>query len=234
MISPIEILFTGQTLDKEIVEDIPNGFHIDHLPFIETIPTRDLKNIEALQKISNQKAVLVITSSIAAEWTNGIIQHIPDWSIACMEGKTVEVLKQKKWDDLIKYKAENSLTLAEQIVSNTSKEQPIYYLGSNLRLEHLPYFLREQGYTIHEIEAYQTKYIIQPIQKKYNAIAFLSPSGVKSFFTQHSIDETTSLFAIGHTTGQSLKEISNMEVIISPLVNQKALFNTIYNYYQLI
>ncbi|MDP3392968.1 uroporphyrinogen-III synthase [Sediminibacterium sp.] len=234
MINPIQILFTGQTLDKEIVKDIPNGFHIDHLPFIETIPTRDQKTIEALQTISNQKAVLVITSPIAAEWTNGIIQHIPDWSIACMEGKTEGVLKENNWEDLIKYKADNSLTLAEQIASNTSKEQPIYYLGSNLRLEHLPYFLREQGYTLHEIEAYQTKYVIQPIQKKYNAIAFLSPSGVKSFFNQHAIDESTSLFAIGDTTGQSLQEISNKEVIISPLVNQKALFNTIYNYYQLI
>lgn len=234
MINPIQILFTGQSLDKEILQNIPNGFEVDHLPFIETIPTSDQKNIEALQKISSQKAVLVITSSIAAEWTSGIIQHFPNWSIACMEGKTVEVFKQKKWDDLIKYQAENSLKLAEQIISNTSKEQPMYYLGSNLRLEHLPNFLREKGFTVHEIEAYQTKYIIQPIQKKYNAIAFLSPSGVKSFFKQHAIDESTSLFAIGDTTGQSLQEISNKEVIISPLVNQKALFNTIYNYYQLI
>lgn len=232
--SSIQILFTGQQLEKDITDNIPNGFIIDEVPFIETELSTDTITIESLKNLANQNAVVVITSQIAVDWLAKNIITVPNWSIACMKGETQKSLCDKGWGGLVQQTANNGLKLAMEIALHIPVGTTIHFLGSRQRLATLPNYLLGQGYKVNELIAYTTLAKKQVLQKKYDAVVFLSPSAVNSFFEQNTLDANMRIFAIGQTTANAVKKLSNNELIISKDTSQLELFNTIYNYYQTI
>jgi len=230
----IQILFTGQHLEKEIAASIPKNIVIEALPFIQTKLSKDLITIEALSVLAKHNAFVVITSQVAVDWVTENIATIPNWTIACMKGQTQKALSDKGWGGLVQYTASNGVELAKQIASYVPKSTTIHFLGSNQRLATLPDYLKEKGFSVNEFIAYTTIAKQQAIQKQYSSIVFLSPSAVNSFFDQHSIGPEVVLFAIGQTTAAAVQKRSNNELIVSEGVSQSELFKTIYNYYQAI
>ena len=232
--NPIQILFTGQHLEKEIVNAIPQNFAIDALPFIQTKLSKDPISLEALSVIAKHNAFVVITSQIAVDWVTENIKAVPNWTIACMKGQTQKALSDRGWGELVQYTASNGLELAKQIASYVPKSTTIYFLGSNQRLATRPDYLKEKGFSVNEFIAYTTIAKQQVINKQYDGIVFSSPSAVNSFFDQHTIGTNVVLFAIGQTTATAIQKRTNNAVIISESVSQSELFKTIYNYYQAI
>ncbi len=234
MHNSIQILFTGQHIEKEVVKSIPQKWVIDAFPFIETIYSADPITLHAIHELSKHNAFVVITSQVAADWVTENIGFVPNWTIACMKGQTQKALSDKGWGALVQYTASNSLELAKQIASYIPKATTIHFLGSNQRLANLPDYLQEKGFVVNEIVAYTTDAKQQILTKQYDGIVFLSPSAVNSFFNQHAIENKVVLFAIGETTAKAIQKRSQNEVVVSEGVSQTELFQTIYNYYQAI
>lgn len=232
MHNPIQILFTGQSIEKGIIEKLPSHLIVDTIPFIETNLSTDTKALEALQQLVNQNAFVVVTSQIAVNWFKENIKTIPKWRIACMKGQTQKALGDLGWGKLIQYTATNSLELAKAIASNVPKSNIITFVGSNQRLANLPNYLEKQNFSVKELVAYTTKAKYQEIDKQYDAIIFLSPSAVNSFFDHYSIEAQVKLFTIGQTTSEAIYKRTNNESIVSDGTSQSELFNTIINYYQ--
>ncbi len=232
MHNPIQILFTGQSIEKGIIEKLPSHLIFDIIPFIETNLSVDEESIDALQQLVNQNAFVVVTSQIAVNWLRENMTIIPNWSIACMKGQTEKALVDLGWGKLIQFTAKNSLELAKAIASNVPKSNIITFVGSNQRLANLPNYLENQDFSVKELVAYTTIAKYQEIDKQYDAIIFLSPSAVNSFFDHYSIGAQVKLFAIGQTTSEAIYKRTNNESIVSDGTSQSELFNTIINYYQ--
>lgn len=234
MHNSIQILFTGQQLDQEIVQTNSQNFVIDVLPFIETVLSTQTQATDAVKALAKQNVLVVLTSQIAVDWVTENIAIVPNWSIACMKGQTQKALSDKGWGALVHYTASNSLELAKQIAAHVPKSTTIHFVGSNQRLASLPTYLHQKGFIVNEMIAYTTIAKQQSINKQYNCMVFLSPSAVNSFFDQHTINNEVILFAIGQTTADAIKIRSHNEVVISEGVSQIELFKTIYKYYQTI
>lgn len=234
MHNSIQILFTGQHLEKEMINALPEKWNIDAFPFIETNISTDFNSLEKLNKLGQETALVVITSQIAVDWVTKNIATPPNWTIACMQGQTQKVLTDKGWGKLVQHTANNSLELAKKIEASIPKSTTVHFLGSNQRLENLPKFLNEKGYMVNEMIAYTTISKKQIINKQYDGIVFLSPSAVDSFFNQHTIKEEVILFAIGQTTASAIQKNSNNKIVVADGVSQSELFKTIFNYYKAI
>lgn len=234
MHNKVQILFTGQHLEKEIINSIPSNMVVDALPFIETVHSTDTNTLEQLNHLLQHKAMVVFTSQIAVSWVAKNSTVIPNWNIACMEGQTKKALIDIGWGDLIIHTANNGIELAKQIASNTTSSTVIHFVGSNQRLANLPNYLNKSGYQVNELVAYFTTAKYQEIDKQYDAIIFLSPSAVNSFFDFYSIGEKVKIFSIGNTTAEAVYKRSNNEIIVSEEASQIDLFNKIINYYQAI
>ncbi len=230
----IQILFTGQHLEKEMINTLPENWTLDKLPFIETHLSNDSNSLEKLSTLAQETAIVVITSQIAVDWATKNIAIPPNWTIACMQGQTQKALNDKGWGKLIQHTANNSLELAKKIEASIQNYTTIHFLGSNQRLENLPKFLNEKGYNLNEMIAYTTISKQQIITKQYDGIVFLSPSAVYSFFNQHAINEKVILFTIGQTTAAAIQKNSKNKVVVADGVSQSELFKTIINYYQAI
>lgn len=232
MAKSIEILFTGQAIDMGIEEKLPSNLSLDTIPFIETTLNNDFKTLEKLKNLENQDALVVITSQIAVNWLKKNIESIPKWRIVCMKGQTQKALINLGWEALIEYTDSNSLEIAKKIATNIPRYTTINFVGSNQRLANLPDFLEREGFKVNELIAYTTVGKYQEIEKQYDAIIFLSPSAVNSFFEHYSIGEKVLLFAIGQTTANAISKKTNNKTIVSTGTSQSELFKTIINYYQ--
>jgi uroporphyrinogen-III synthase len=228
----IQILYTGQAIEKGIEENIPKNLAIDTIPFIETALSTDLNTLEELHNLERENAFIVVTSQISVSWLKKNIKSVPNWSIACMKGQTQKALVELGWEALIQYTDTNSLEIAKKIALNTPKSTTINFVGSNQRLANLPDYLKKEGYQVKELIAYTTTEKYQEIEKQYDAIIFLSPSAVNSFFEHYSIGEQVTLFAIGQTTADAVSKKTRNKIIISNGNSQLELFNTIINHYQ--
>lgn len=232
MHNKIQILFTGQHLEKEIANTIPLNIVVDELPFIVTQHTTDTNILDQLNNLIQHKEFVVFTSQIAVDWVTKNSTVIPKWDIACMEGQTQKALIDLGWGALISHTANNGTELAKKIASSVPKSTIINFIGSNQRLANLPNYLNNQGFSVKELVAYTTTAKYQDIDKQYDALIFLSPSAVNSFFDFYSISENVKIFSIGQTTAEAVHNRTKNETIVSDGVSQKDLFNKIINYYQ--
>lgn len=228
----INLLFTGQKLDLGINEELPEQFKITSLPFIKTEYSTNKHLIEQVNLIVESNAQVIITSNIAAKWLIQNSSKIPNWSIACMTGKTQEAFTLKNWEQLIVLTDQQSESLAEKIEKRFSKSEKVYFITGDRHLDTIPLYLSKKGFDIETIITYFTKEVDQEISEEYDGIIFLSPSAVKSFFRQNKISIKVPLFAIGETTGSALKRNVCNPVITSPKPTQKILFHTIQQFFK--
>ena len=228
----IKILFTGHRFDSSVLLEKPSNIEIEVIPFIETKLSEEIFQIEQLIYISQLETTVIVTSQNSVEWIQNHIKIIPNWKIACTEGRTLEKLIEIGWGHLVQSKATNGLDLAKKIIQNNIQE--VYFFCSHKRLEQLPVYLNSLGCKVQEITAYYTYYLSQKINKKYDGIVFLSPSAVESFFEKNKIPINIQIFAIGSTTCAAIKEFCMNPIYISEIPEQKNLFNYLYKYFQTI
>lgn len=228
----INLLFTGQELDEYILEELPAKFNVSVLPFIKTELLVNKQLIEQLNFIIETETQVIITSNVAARWITKYAAYVPKWRIACMTGKTQNILVTNKWENLIVLTDQKSELLAENVEKVFSKSQKVYFITGDRHLNIIPLYLSKKGFDIETIITYHTKEVEQNMEVNYDGIIFLSPSAVKSFFRQHKISIEIPLFAIGETTATALKKIVFNPIITSSKPTQKILFHTIQQFFK--
>nr|WP_262696832.1 uroporphyrinogen-III synthase [Chryseobacterium sp. 3008163] len=107
----------------------------------------------------------------------------------------------------------NAETLSKFIIDNCVHEKFIHFCG-NLAIDVLDNNLPLQNISYKKVTVYKTEELNPVIPEKYHAIVFFSPSGVRSFAKNNSL-ENSALFSIGETTSKELRKHTESEIFTS-------------------
>ena len=131
--------------------------------------------------------------------------------IYCVGEKTKKELRKNGFGTFKVLK--NAETLSKFIIENCSKEKFIHFCG-NLAIDVLDKKLPLQNISYKKVTVYKTEELNPSIPEKYHAIVFFSPSGVRSFAKNNSL-ENSILFSIGETTSKELRKHTESEIFTS-------------------
>jgi uroporphyrinogen-III synthase len=219
----------GALIEKAAYQNIT----IDTLTFIEVEKSVTDEVAQQIALLSKQQTTIVFTSMNAVEIVVDAIPAeavMPDWKIYCIGGATFTLVK-KYWPyNSLQYTAKNATELAEKIIAdNLSK---VTFFCGNKRREELPELLRKENIAVDELVVYETIETPVKIDKVYDGILFFSPSAVTSFFSDNKISQDTTLFAIGKTTANTIKEFCDNNIIISEFPAKDQLVDKAVEYYK--
>ena len=143
--------------------------------------------------------------------------------IFCVGQKTKELLKENGLK-VVKM-AQNSAELGHFIAKDYKNESFHYFCGSKRRDE-LPKILKTSKIQFFEVKTYKT--ILKPhkFSQKWDGILFFSPSGVKSFIAQNTL-ENTPAFCIGATTAAEAKKHTATVVIANSTSVESVIAKTV-------
>ena len=107
----------------------------------------------------------------------------------------------------------NASELGDFIQKNYKNEDFHFFCGSQRRDE-IPSAINNSKNTVFEIKTYKTELNTVMFDQKWDGILFFSPSGVESYITKNSIDNTP-VFCIGNTTASEAKLHSKNKIYIA-------------------
>lgn len=215
-----------------LVEDARlKGIQLDILSFIDTEPIQTIEVQQEIELAAVEMATVVFTSMNAVESVIPMLDgHIPEWSIYCMGHKTKELITDYFGTDAISGTADSASELADEIIENNNTDEVIFFCG-NQRREELPAKLDQHAIAVTEVVVYQTIHLPQKISKEYNGILFFSPSAVESFFTKNTLPANTIVFAIGHTTKETIRRYCSNQIIVSVLPGKDNMVEQAIDYF---
>ncbi|CAM2930169.1 uroporphyrinogen-III synthase [Chryseobacterium flavum] len=219
----MKILFT-KNIDQAIIsKELGEHISADCVEVIKTQPIMinpfDLKNFS-----------LIFTS------VNGVIAFFKNRfkpnedftaknynKIYCVGEKTKKELRKHGFGTFKVLK--NAETLSRFIISKCQHEQFLHFCG-NLALNVLDKDLPLQNIKYKKITIYNTEETNPLITEKYHAAVFFSPSGVRSFAKQNSLEDMM-LFSIGETTSGELRNYTKEKIFTSEDNNLTSVFELI-------
>jgi uroporphyrinogen-III synthase len=222
MLSKTHILSTRPLHETIVAEAAALDIVIDTLSFIQTSPIISDEVAQQVTLHAQHDATVVFTSMNAVEAVINLLNdERPFWEIYCIGDTTGNLVSDYFGSSAIAGTANNALALAAIMLLDGIKEA-VFFCG-DLRRDELPETLKTNNVTLHEVVVYRTIATPQAVEKNYDGILFFSPSAVESFFTANNIAGNTILFAIGDTTGDTIKKFSNNRVITGVIPGKEAL-----------
>ena len=149
------------------------------------------------------------------------------YSCYCVGEKTRALLEE--FGQKVLKTAQNATELGHFIAKNYKNEQFLYVCG-NLSRPELPDILKAKNIPFNPIIVYKTLLNEQKLNKNADGILFFSPSGVKSYTAENTIENTT-VFCIGNTTAEEVKKHTD-KIIISENPTTECLIRSVVSYYQ--
>ena len=131
--------------------------------------------------------------------------------IYCVGEKTKRELRKNGFGSFKVLK--NAEMLSKFIIDNCVHEKFIHFCG-NLAIDVLDKELPLQNISYKKVTVYNTEELNPVIPEKYHGIVFFSPSGVRSFAKNNSL-ENSLLFSIGETTSKELRKHTKAEIFTS-------------------
>lgn len=182
------------------------------------------KNISSL---AGSKHTVAFTSknSVSAVTANENVKGA-DWKIYCLDGATREEIRKHWSDERIEGTAQNAAGLVTEI-KNTNNGKKIVFFCGNLRRDDLPGLLRDDGYEVEEVVVYETILSPETIIDDYDAVAFFSPSAVKSFFSKNTLKKGAVCLSVGRTTTAALKEITKERIVTSDTPSEESVIRMV-------
>lgn len=203
----------------------------DAIPFIQTKAALTDAIITQIKTYVAEKHIVIFTSAQAVEAVISCCDgRIPDWRFFCISGATKKAVADFWGEDRIMSAAADAIELAKYI--DTIPPQEMIFFCGNKRLDTLPTLLSGKGFQVKECVVYETKLTPAKVNKAYDAILFFSPSGVESYMSLNTIEPGTTLFAIGKTTAQSLRQIAANKIIIAAQPDKNILVNIVIEFYK--
>lgn len=205
----MKILFT-KNIDRNIISrELGDDIAVDCIEVIRTTPVQvspfDLKDYS-----------LIFTSvnGVDSFFKNGFRPN-EDFTaknynkIYCVGEKTKKELRKYGFGTFKVLK--NADALSKFITGKCQHESFLHFCG-NLAISVLDNELPLQNIKYKKVIVYNTEEINPMITEKYHAAVFFSPSGVRSFAKQNSL-ENMILISIGETTSRELRKHSSAPVL---------------------
>lgn len=182
-----------------------NGIDILEKEFISIEPIVSEELTNRIGKILSSKKILAFTSknAVQAVAANKDL-HGENLKIYCLEGATAEEVRKLIGKEHIAGTAMNAEKLGEVI--RAAGEKNIVFFCGNQRRDDLPEILSGAGVEVEELIVYQTLFKPQQIIDDFEAIAFFSPSAVKSFFSENTLRQNVTCVSVGNTTTEAIRE----------------------------
>lgn len=207
----MNILFTKNLDPKYISEKLGNDISVECIEVIKTksIPVKSFD-------LKNKSLIFTSLNGVKSFFENGFKPN-EDFTaknynkIYCVGEKTKRELRKNGFGTFKVLK--NAETLSQFIIENCVHEKFIHFCG-NLALDVLDNELPLQNIQYEKITMYETEALNPTIHEKYHAIVFFSPSGVRSFAKNNSL-ENVILFSIGETTSKELRKYTKSEIFTS-------------------
>jgi uroporphyrinogen-III synthase len=203
MANPIQILSTKILSPLHKQELVKIGIEVIEADFIKTENKPfELKDINESLIFTSQNAVHSVLSNPKSE-------ELKSKNVYCVGLKTKTLLSDNGFN-VVAYTGYAS-DLAEIITLIYGNESYTFFSG-NLRRDTLPEALKEAGIKLNEIQVYETTLQPQKIKANPEALLFFSPSGVKSYLKDNTINKQL-CFCIGETTAEALHKITKNVII---------------------
>jgi uroporphyrinogen-III synthase len=200
-------------LDDSLVKKLEaHGIVCDNIPFIR-ISYDNIARENEIQQLANKEITAVFTSKHAIEAIRFIkgIKNAP-WKIYCTGSSTARLAAKILASASIEGIADNAASLAQLILEKEVVSGIDFFCGDQRRDE-LP-SIASPKLSVREWIVYKSIMTPEKIEKEYQAILFLSPSAVKSFFSLNKISSSTLLLAIGKTTAAEIKNWCENRILI--------------------
>ncbi len=212
-------IFSTKSLTHDQKQLFHSGIKVVDSDFIK-ISLHRIKPVFLKSPLEN----VIITSKNAVE---AIVKSIPGQelqfkNIFCVGRRTRKLIEKKIGP--VKHTAKNAKELSNYLIEHISGSEVTYFC-SNLRLNTLPEALENNNITLHEVEAYHTKYSGKSTGST-EGVMFYSPSTVKSYMQHNQADkiafcigDSTSIEAQKHFKDVRIAKIPTVESVIE-LVNE--------------
>lgn len=226
----INILSTRPLRQSLLDEAAANDIYIDTISFIHTEPINDPQLQQEISLLLDREIIAVFTSMNAVDAVTDNMRHRkPNWKVFCIGDATGNLVSRYFGEAAITGTAQSAGELADVIINSGVKEL-VFFCGNQRRPE-LPEKLAKNKISVKELTVYRTITTPTKIEKNYNGILFFSPSAVESFFSANTINSYTVLFAIGNTTGDTIRKFTGNAVITSNAPGKEELARNAIEYF---
>jgi uroporphyrinogen-III synthase len=155
---------------------------------------------------------LVFTSKEAVKSVlKSEIKKVHTISCLCVGSKTKKFLEKKGF--MVLENADYAEDLI-QIIDSKYKGNSFTFFCGNIRRNTIPIFFQQNKIAYNEILVYKTELKPHQIEEAFDGVLFFSPSGVKSFLKNNTLENKT-CFCIGTTTAKALENRTKNIVIAS-------------------
>ncbi len=192
---PYNILSTKILKNKHRKEFSDRKFSIQEKNFIKISPLNfSFNKTNSPIIFSSKNAVKVVLSKQKIK--NILIKN----DFFCVGDETKKLLVENNLNVISSFS--NGYELAEYLIKKKINKDYSFFCG-NRRINSIENKLKTNNYSVNTIEVYKTDLTPKKISKKFDAILFYSPSGVKSFLSINSITSER-CFCIGSTTASEV------------------------------
>ena len=207
----MKILFT-KNIDSEVIsKELGNNITAE---CIEVIKIKNLK-VETFD-LKSKSLIFTSLNGVKSFFENQFSPN-EDFTaknynkIYCVGEKTKRELRKNGFGTFKVLK--NADTLSKFIIDHCQNEKFLHFCG-NLAIDVLDKELPLQNISYKKVIVYETEELNPEISEKFHAIVFFSPSGVRSFAKNNSLENTV-LFSIGETTSKELRKHTKSEIFTS-------------------
>ncbi|MFN3020099.1 uroporphyrinogen-III synthase [Chryseobacterium sp. TY3] len=193
--------------------------------FVEVITVENI-NFD-IENIGNKALIFTSINAVKSFFNNETSKQLtPENPIYCvgeqsqffLEQKGVRVIKTEK----------NAEELSNYFIKENRNETYLHFCA-DIALEKLSETFKNLEKNYKKIVSYKTK-LTEPIYNKYfDAVAFFSPSGVRSFATNNTLEGKT-IFSIGDTTTNEIKNWTSEKILTSDKNTVEDILNLIRDY----
>lgn len=194
--------------------------------FVEVISFKK-RNIEPFY-LGNKSLIFTSVNGVDSFFTNHFepkenFANRPYNKIYCVGYKTK--MQIRKYGFGVFKTLKNAKELGDFIIEKSNTERFLHFCG-NLSLDILDQKQPLQNISYEKLACYDTILKYPKVTSNYEALVFFSPSGVRSFAKQNSL-ENSRLFALGETTASELQKLTKTPIITSSEQNLKSLVKEI-------
>ena len=176
----------------------------------------------------NENLIFTSQNAVQSVLKDPNVEKLKSKNVYCVGLKTKALLADNGFN-VVAYTGYAS-DLAEIITLIYSNESYTFFSG-NLRRDTLPEALKEAGIKFNEIQVYETSLQPQKIKANSEALLFFSPSGVKSYLKDNTIQKQI-CFCIGETTAEALSKITKNIIIADQPTIEDVIEDVIQEYKQ--
>lgn len=200
------VIFSTRVLDDSLSKQITDqGFNYEELDFITVSTKYDLESFGTHINNPNSQARIFTSKNSVRSLKD--LQEKQNLTLDQKKTFTVGVRATEMLEDLgikTNAKAGNAISLAQIIARNKDVKSVDFFCG-NKSLDDLPEYLESKGIIVHKEIVYNTElehHIVET--NNFDAVIFLSPTAVYSFFKKNKLKPEVPTFCIGATTSEAI------------------------------